>query len=273
MGKNAGKMFLKGFLKSFFIVAILLGVVVVSYKVAMSFLKTPESALVAYKEESDQETVTKASVDEISKNLIYGYDEETGEITNLLLEIFHSGKKEITYITIPLRTQFTVSDTLYKELVLLHPAIPQMFKLTVLPEYFEEDILFDYGELLVEDLLEIDISYYTVIPKSQYDAIFTPYMEKDEDSEDKLPYEVFSKEYKKFLKTIQTEEELSAYLEEIYPFLRSNLPLKDKLSYLESYSNTSLADISFELIEGYNRNSGYIINRDLARRQLAELMK
>lgn len=272
MGNKVGRMFVKGFVKSFFIVLILIVVVVVSYQVAMRFLKTSESALVPYQEEPAQEPITNASVDDISKNLIYGYDEETGEITNLILEIFHSRKKEITYVTIPLQTRFTVSDTLYKELVLLQPAIPQMMKLTVLPNYFEEDTLFDYGVMLVEDLLEIDISYYTVIPKSQYDAIFAQKTEEDEDTGDKVPYAVFSKGYKEFLKKIKTDEELEAYLKEIYPTLRSNLSLKDKLRYLESYSHTSLADISFELMKGDNQNSGYIINRDLAQRQLAALV-
>ena len=39
------------------------------------------------------------------------------------------------------------------------------------------------------------------------------------------------------LHTINTETELRDYIEELYAQIKSNLPLKDKLNYMESYIN------------------------------------
>jgi hypothetical protein len=125
MKRNAGKLFFKGFIRSFFIVTIILGAGVLSYKATMHFWKTPkEEAVVAYKEQAVEEHITTARVDDVSKNLIYCYDETTNEINKIVLEIFSCKNNRLTYITLPVRSQITISDTLYRDLVLVNPEIP-----------------------------------------------------------------------------------------------------------------------------------------------------
>jgi len=280
--RSAGKIFIKGMLLSFIIVAILLSAGILGYRLTMHFFKAPEEkAIVAYQDETVPETVTEASVDDISRNLIFCYDEKTSEITKIVLEIFHCGKKKITYITIPMRTQLTMSDSLYRKMLLVNPEIPQMMQLSVMTNYMDSDTVFDYGTLMLEDLLGIKISYYTVIPKSIYDTMFVSKKIKSSGAgasaapaaEQNLPVEAFSKDYIKFVKTLKTEDDINNYIEDIYPKLITNLPLEEKQKYLESYSMTPLSNISFELMKGNDENSGYYVDPVLAASRLNELMK
>jgi hypothetical protein len=282
--RSAKKMFLKGLLQSFFIVPILLGVCVLSYRVSIHFLgDSKQSAIVAYKEYPVEEPITKATIEDISKNIIFSYDREASRINKIVLEIFNSEKKQISYITIPTRTQFTMSETLYRKLVLIQPSMPQVIKLSAIANYLEPEYLFEYGVLIMEDLLGTEISYYTVIPEDTYKSIFTEesttlieeeleVLEEDrKEQEDTLPVEVFTKKYKKKLKQMKTEGAIKDYLEEIYPTLQSNLSLQDKLTYLESYSKTTIDDVTFVLMTGENENSGYRIDQQQITLQLSEI--
>lgn len=283
MRSKAKKIFIKGFLQSFFIVAILLGAGVLGYQTTMHFWKpAKEEAVVAYKEQAVPESITEASIDDVSKNLIYSYNEDTKEIDKIILEIFHCENKKMTYITIPMRTQFTMSNELYRKLVLVHPAIPQILKLSTMTRYLDSETVFEYGVLIVADLLDIDISYYTAIPKATFDTIFTEGTASSEvdgkkggteerTTEQMVPVEIFTDEYTDFLKSFQTAEELSTYIEEIYPSFQSNLSLLDKMNYLESYCKTPLSNLSFELIEGNDLNHAFIIDNKLVAQQLEKL--
>jgi hypothetical protein len=289
-GNKAMKMFIRGFIQSFFIVAILLGIGVLSYQVTMRFGKnTEEGVIVAYKEQPESAQISEASVEEVSKNLIYCYNEKTKEIDKLVLEIFQSEKKQLTYITIPVRTQFTMSDSLYRKLVLVHPAMPQMITLSTMTRYLDEDTVFDYGAMMVEDMLGMDISYYTAIPKEIYDTMFEEQNIKEENqAEDKasdasedavveeqkktMQVEVFNKEYIEFLSTHQTSQDVSTYIEGLYSSVQSNLSLKDKMSYLESYCSTPIENVSFDRIKGEDFNSAFVIDLGQAAKQIEELI-
>jgi hypothetical protein len=273
--KSAGKMFIGGFIKSFFIIFVLIIIGVIIYQAVIHLWKPPAAEAVKITDEKKTVpgNITVASIDDISKNLIYGVNDKTGKIDKILLEILNCKNEKLHYITIPVDTRFTMSDSLYRKLVPVNPAIPQLLKLSGISKYFDKNTKYDYGVLLLEDLLKIKISYYTVIPLSIYETIFTGENltadGADGETERAVPTEVFSDDYKAFLKTLKTTEDLSNYIEELYPSLRSNLSLNEKMSYFDSYSNMDTKNIFFELIKGKEQNSGYMIDDDQAFRQLA----
>ena len=278
MKKSVGKMFLKGFLLSFLIVAILLMSAVIGYQFTIHFWEIPQEKSIEEKtiedkpieEAPSKDNITEVKVEDISKNLIYCYNEETDEIDKMVLEIFHCKNKQLTYITIPMRSGLTMSDELYRKISVVQPAIPQVLQLSAMTGYFDRSSVFEYGVLMVEDLLGIDISYYTVIPKSIYDTIFIG-KTLTTASDRTLPTETFTGEYVEFLKKIDTLEKLRAYIEVIYPSIQSNLTLTDKLEYLDSYLETPLGNVSFQLIQGKDSNSTYRIDIEKAAGQLKEL--
>ncbi len=296
--QTAKSMFIRGFLQSFFIVAILLSAGIIGYQMTMQLWMIPEKEPEAViTPEPTPEPITVPSVDEVSKNLIFCYDSETGIISKLVLEVFHCEQKQLTYLTIPMSTSFTMSDTLYKKLIAIKPSIPQMLRLSAMVRYLDASVVFDYGVLMVEDMLGIDISYYTVIPIELYQSIFEEQSIPEgisaadilgvepkiqtEDSEDTtmsdtvstdpVVAEVYTKNYIQMIRGLDSTEKISTYIEETYDQLESNLKVREKMNYLESYSRTTLRNVTFTRLTGDDKNSGFVMNSEAVRQQLLEL--
>ena len=272
MKRRTTRLFIKIFIRSFIIVILLLLAGVLSYKAAMLYWQPDrEQAEVAYQEDTNTGEIAVTDQEGVSKNLICCYEEETQEITKLVLEVFDSDTNKFTYVTIPVRTQLTLSNTLYQKLILDDPEIPQILKLSTITKYLSGNKAYADEVLIVEELLKTDINYYTVIPKETYDTIFKEKQVQQSDQYDSVPMEVFTSDYKKFLKTLDTQEKLSAYIEELYPQLKSDLSLTDKLSLAENYSQAVLGEVAFELLPGKNLNNAYEMNADLTSQLFEEL--
>lgn len=265
MRKSAGKIFATGFLKSLLFFILFTVISFSSYKLVMHFFGDERSDVIeALPPVNKKAPITEASIDDVSKHLIYCVDEESGDIKRLILEIFDCENVKLYYITIPIKTQLSLSASLHKELILIKPSIPEFLKLSAITGYLPKEYVYDYGVLMIEDLLDIQISYYTVVPESVYNSVF----ESRQDSENGYPKEVFSDGFLEHLGTINTETELRNYIKDLYRHISSNLSYNDKLNYIESYLNTPGENISFELIAGEDSNSAYTINKAEAARQL-----
>ncbi len=282
--QTAKSLFIRGFLQSFFIVAILLTVGIIGYQATMKrWMIQPEKTEVVKKPEPTIAPITEPSIDDVSKNLIFCYDSENHIISKLILEVFHCERKQLTYITIPMSTQFTMTDVLYKKLIAVQPSIPQLIRLSTMIRYLDSTVIFDYGVLMIEDMLDLDISYYSVVPTELYQSIFeersipdsisaTALLSKAEQPEaEMIVAEVFKKEYIERMDTQKGKEEISSDIETLYEEIKSNLSLEGKMNYLESYSMTSMDDVSFTRIGGYDRNSGFVVDDSKALQQLQEL--
>lgn len=263
--KSAKSMLIKGFLRSFFIVAILLGAAVAGYQATLKIWAVEGNKdPIMVTATPSPEPITTPSVDDISKNLIYCYDKEDNRISRILLEIFNCDERQLAYITIPISTKLTMSDTLYRKLKVIRPEIPQIIRLSAITKYLSEDTVFDYGVLMVEDLLGTKLSYYTVIPEDLFTEMF-------EEQEQPIPTQVFTKAYTEKIGKLNTEEEINAYLEEIYPRISSNLSLQDKLNYVESYLRTPIDRVIFMRLAGEELNSGFEMDTLKAALQIHEL--
>lgn len=274
MGRSTGKVFFRIFIRSFFVVVALLLTGVLSYKAAMIFWQPDnkdKNSETAYQENTSLGGVVKSDKYGISRNLIYCYDEETNEITKLVLEIFDIEAHKLTYITIPAKTQLTLSVNLYQKLILDDPEIPQVLKLSTITRYLDGDKAFQDEVLITEELLGVDINYYTAIPKETFDLIYKDTEIKLKDGFDPVPKETFTGAYKKEVKALSSKNKIKSYLKEFYPELHSNLSLEDKLDFTDSYSEMSLNDVSFELLPGENHNTAYIMDHDRTEQLLKEL--
>ncbi len=306
--QTAKSMLIRGFLQSFFIVAILLIAGTIGYQTTMKLWMIPEKEPVTQVQpEPTPEPITVPSVDEVSRNLIFCYDAETKVISKILLEVFHCERKQLTYITIPTETQFTMSDILYRQLIAVEPSIPQMLRLSAMTRYLDSSVIFDYGELMVEDMLGLEISYYTVVPVELFQTIFEEKSISDgisaadimegsydisakqagessaeqnkqassptetEQQNNPVIAQVFTRDYVRTIDKLDNTEQISTYIEELYPPLQSNLPVSQKMNYLDSYSKTSLEEVSFTRLAGFDKNSGFVMDPKLVQEQLREL--
>ena len=219
-----------------------------------------------------QQPITEARLDDVSKHLIYCVDEDDGSIKKIVLEILDCKKVKLFYITIPIKTKLTLSDSLHSKLVLIKPSIPQFLKLSAITGYIPKEIAYEYGVLIIEELLNIQISYYSVVPSSLYETVFTGKNNINNSSEDGYPKEVFSDGFIEFLHSIDTETQLRSYIKDIYNMIYSNLSYEDKLNYMETYLKIQGKDIHFDLIAGTDSNSAYTIDQSKASMQLKSYM-
>jgi len=260
MKKSAGKIFTVQFIKSLFFIVLFIGIIIFCYRAIMQYygINDTDDTSTISPIDNKQSTKLIASIDDISKHLIFSVDEDTGAIKKLVLEIFNCETHRMVFITIPIKTQFTLSDSLYHDLILVKPSIPQFLKISAISSYFPKEAMYEYGVLMIEDLLNIQISYYSVVPESLYETVF----------ETDPMGEVFSDNFIEFLHTITTEDDLRNYLENIYTLISSNLSLEDKFNYIESY--LSDVSISFEVIAGEDSNSAYLVDELMAAKQIED---
>lgn len=283
MKNSAAKLFAKGFFKSLIFFAFLFCICTLSFKMVMHFFDI-ENETVEVMETvpsiQEQTGITQASIDDISKHLIISVDEETGSINKLVLEIFNCQRNKLTYITIPIKTQLNLSNSLHKKLILIKPSIPQFLMISAITSYIPDDMAYEYTVLMIEELLNINISYYTVVPQSVYETVFVTEKlsskansKSNENAMAPYPREIFSPEFLEFLHTIKTETQLREYIKDIYSNIKSNLSFEDKLNYMDSYLNITGKGISFEVISGRDSNSTYIIDEAAADKQLKTFME
>jgi len=269
---NAEKLFVRIFLRSILVVSILLVTGVLSYKAAMVFWqKDSEKEETAFQYNADTQGISDEIAGGITKNLICGYDEESKEITRIVLEVFDAGNHKLSYVTIPVNTELTISSTLYKKLTLDDPKIPQVIKMSTIMKYLEPDKAFEDEVLIAQELLGIDINYYTAIPTNLYETMFHSKKINQSDGYDSVMMETFTKEFNESITNLDTKEKLSTYIKDIYPDLLTDLTLEDKMKFINYYTLLSINDISFDLIRGKNLNYAYEIDTVQASEQITAL--
>lgn len=171
MAKKVFMIFIKGFLQ-----AILVIICMVLCCVGGFFGTRYYYTKKASNENSKQveNMIGEAQIDDCSKNLIYVWNEEKSRISACVLEVFDTEKNSMDYITIPTSGQITISPTMYKKISQVNQEIPQVFTLSKLCSFFDkgDDTAFGYGVLILEDFFDIDVSYYSVVNKEDFEAAF-----------------------------------------------------------------------------------------------------
>lgn len=272
--KSVGQIFIRVFLQSFFIMIILIGVGVASYKLTTYYYKITEKEVSAEDKDAVKDIVDDVKIDRVSKNLIYHVDSKTGEIKHLILEIFSMDTYNLDYITIPVNTEFAMSNELYQRIYANHSDVPQIVKISNMSEYFSKDTKYSYGALLIEDLLGVDISYYTVLEDTVYNQVFTEdslsQMDTEKEAERK---QIFTDDFYDEIEQLTDEALIIDYLESFYKKIESNLTIKNKLKYAASYVFVNKDYIHFYIIPGTAKESNFTVSIEEAKSLLQEIEK
>ncbi len=107
-----------------------------------------------------------------SSNLIYSYDETTGKIQAMVLELFDATTKNMNYITIPADTRISISPSTYAELIKVSGQLPQLASMADINSYFSGDVAYEYGILILQEEFPVDIGYFTALPSDKFDEYF-----------------------------------------------------------------------------------------------------
>lgn len=273
MKRKAKKSFFNIFFKSLILVLLLITAGILTYSVVMLYWQPKgNKGTIAYKEDTKAKKVTAIGSDDISKNLIYSYNKKTNEIEAVLLELLNCDNNELTYLTLPVKTQLTMSPALYQKMVLVNPEIPQMMTLSAIPKYFDLKKSGEDSIQIVEEIFATKINYYTVIPSDTFNEMYSIKNVQQNDGNDVVPQYVFRWAYRKTFRNIDTQDKLKNYIKENYSDVKSNLPLKGKLSLAKYYSKIKSNNLHYELLKGSNFNRGYVIDPNLVQQQLQELL-
>lgn len=117
--------------------------------------------------------VGDVTADAVSRNIIYSYDPATKIIDAIVIEILNTESGNLDFVTIPAESQITVSNEIYKRMCAAGADAPQIITLSLLNDYFGDDTAYEYGILLLEDYMGIDIGYYTSMENSVFNSMFT----------------------------------------------------------------------------------------------------
>lgn len=230
--RSIAQIILINFFKTIGIILLLIGVGVLSYYLTMLYLK--QTARV---ERSTQyEHVIDINAGNESSNLIYCYDEKSGKIEAMVLELFDSGTKNMTYITIPVNTQITISGKKYRELLEVSGKLPQVVTMSNIRDYFSGDVAYEYGIMILQEEFKADIGYFTAMNTSEFKACF------ERETGKKLIYRP-TKALLDKAANCKDEEAMNDFIEDKWGKLISNLTLSQKQHYAKD-----LVQVNRELI-------------------------
>lgn len=291
--KSIFKLFYMSLLKSLLCIAIILAVGFISYKVSYTVLSkadgdTDTSA------ESLEEIKNKATTDEISKNLIYVSDDKN-KITHVMLEICNTKTYNMDYVTIPVRTDYTIPSVMYRKLCQINKEIPQVIRISKLKQYFDdENDAYGYGVLIFEKMLGTDISYYTALDQETYDNHYTEqkvrvaYRTKSALNntpgpdgvtptsvttlKTQMKVSVLSDAFCNQLKDLGADQKkIADYIKEQYSRVESNLTVYNKIGYVEAYEKMDVTMYHFWGIPGVYTDKVFEVDTKAARKGLAAL--
>ncbi len=245
--KSIAKVFILSLLKSILGIAIIIAVGFASYKISYMVLSN-NSENVGTSSNEIKDIVEEAQTDEISKNLIYVSNDN--KISHLMLEICNTKTNNMDYITIPVGTDYTIPTEMYQKLSTVNQEIPQIIRIGRLKQYFQNDEdAYGYGELIIEKMLGVKISYYTVLDQETYlnhysrrntEVKFKPLSLAESSSEKSVTVtekiNVASRSYVNQLKDIKGDQnKIAEFIKDQYERVDSNLTVYNKIGYVESY--------------------------------------
>lgn len=248
MGKKVFQIFLTGFLKTLLVIVCMLACAVGGFFATRYYYQQKNVSAVG--------KASEATKDDVAKNLIYVWDEDKKRISYCLLEIFDSKNQELSYLTIPVAGQITLSGELFQKLYRISSEVPQMMRIAKLHDYFKtDDQAYGYGMMILENYFDIEISYYTVVSKEEFLKRFTT--AKVKSGKGKVDGMVLQEDYLSSMSAYDDADSLEKYLKDAYKQTKSNLDAKDRLSYAEAYAGVNREKIQYYALptamEGQNR--------------------
>lgn len=290
---NVAKVFFVSLMKSVLFIIILLLVGFASYKISYIIL-SDNAGSVGTNKGNIADIIEEAQTDEISKNLIYVCNEE--KIICVMLEICNTKTNNMDYVTIPIRTEFTIPTTMYQKLCTVNEEIPQIVRIGRLKSYFANpEDAFGYGELIIEKMLGTKISYYTVLDQQTFQSHYIrkrtrvkftrridvatatqapdgtiPTSEVVRTTEN---IAVASPTYVNQLKDIAGDQEkIAEYIKNQYERVDSNLTVYNKIGYIECYEKLNVDYFHYWGIPGTFTNRIFSIDEDASKRFLNRLI-
>lgn len=246
MRKKSGRIFFRGFLKSCLYLGIFIILFLASYKITGNYLKRKDTKQ-AGSTGLNIAMKTQGKLDDVAYNLIFNIDKSSKELQDAVLEILNTNTDCLVYMTIPKNAKFTMSQELYQTVREKNRGVPQIVSFENFHNYIASEQYYDFGTTLLEDTLNVDISFYTVVTSDVFEDIF-------HEEENRL---VLSDSVKDTVKDY-TEQNIITYLTDFYKCTACNLSLENRLTYTPALARIESEDIIFSVLPGEADGSEYV---------------
>ena len=247
--RSVAKTILIYFLKTIGILALLGGTGILSYYLTMLYYKQTDTQ----ERSTAYQHVIGVNAGTESSNLIFSYDEKDGRVQAMVLELFDQDSKNMTYVTIPANTQVEISGTTYAELLKANPSVPQVVKLFDVPGFFGGDVAYEYGVMVLQDTLPVDIGYFTAMPSTKF-SVYYEYEAKKPGCYN--PTEAFISSMKK----CTTKSDMDDMLADLWDEQISDITLSQKQNYSEALSKVNWDFVHIYPLKGRDEDGVFTIN-------------
>ncbi len=215
------KIFLRNFLKTIGIMALFIALGFGGYYGTMLFFK----ATTVVERSTQYKHVITIDPGSESSNLIYCLNPENKKIEALVLELLDKESGNLDYITIPINLQINLSAADFQEFSEKSQQIPQIASIKDINKYFTGDVAYEYGILLLQKELDVDIGYFTMYEKNEFEKRFKKENRKF----------VLREEYVQSMYSNKDSESMNEFLKQEWKSLVSDLTLSQKQSYVEAF--------------------------------------
>lgn len=225
----------------------------------------PET-VIKYIQDSKESVPDQISSEDVNlklnvKTLYYIFDDENKQIEHILLELLNCKTNKMQYITIPTSTKLTMSNSLFQAMKETYVSVPQIMKLSMLYQYFESQDAFTYGMDIMQEAFGIHIDYYTLINMKDYKELFET---------NKEGIEVVKKEYLAYLDQPVTLKNMKEQIVKFYSIQKTNYTMEQRMGYLETYESLKPSDVTFEMLQGEQKNEAFIPDFENIKRLILE---
>ena len=237
--KSVGKLIAVQFIRSFLIVVAMLATGIASYRLTMTYYEVTGSG---DEEGNVLDIVRDVTADDVSRNIIYSVNDEDKKVKAMVIEVLNTNTGNLDYITIPADTQISMGTELYKRICGSGIDAPQIINLSDINSYFKEGASYEYGILMLEDYLGIDLGYYTCMEQSVFDTCFTG---AGDSGMYKLNDSIIQE-----ASGFAAEGNMDSYIKSWGEKMTSDLKIKNRLKYSESYSRVNPEYIYYHMMKG-----------------------
>ena len=255
--RSAASIFFGSLLKTLGIMALFLGVGILSYHITMLYYNKT-----ARVERSTTYThaITVNTGNE-SSNLIYSYNKDTKKIEALVLELFDETTKNLSYITIPVNTQITISQSTYADLIEVSQKLPQVATLSEINTYFTGDVAYEYGIMILQEEFKIDIGYFTAMSSDVFNENFT---KKSKEEPVYLPSEKLLAK----AEDCKDAKDMEKLMDNMWDDLISDTTLSQKQNYADALTQVNREYIRAHGVFGVKSGDVFILNKSQNRKMV-----
>lgn len=268
---NARKRLIKTILTTSIIFLIPTCLAITGYLMVNKKYQLPESIgnfLVSKKGEIGKELIEtkpeETSLKLNTKTLYFIINEEKSQIDYMMVELLNCKTNQMRFLTIPTTTKITLSNSLFQTMKETYVSVPQIMKLSMLYQYFGNEDAYEYGIDIIEEAFEVHIDYYSVMNTEEYKDLF---------STNKNGIEILKEKWVTLAGNIITKKNIKDLLVKFYNIQNTSFTLEQRLNYLETYEMISSSDISFQIIEGEQKNEAFVPDLEEIKRSILEFCK